>query len=259
MEKLNLEKWQLRLSRGTFAERTARMMREIAMLSKVEIQIAKNSGGIALCKSEMGVLINTLLACWSEMNDIPNYGSILVYGQDLSSEAVCLLKANLRNGIGCVMDDEMMTQTTSDLEVEGMVKDILNHGSKSQPAFSRLELPEEDYLESRIYEDADRVDSVLVMNAEAGRYVVAFCGCQEALNAITLAIVAQVLACLRKNDAMLQESAALVELQLTAGKDELAVEMMSIVATVFASGSDPILKEWEDWQRLIDTPDEASD
>ena len=61
-----------------------------------------------------------------------------------------------------------------------------------------------------------------------------------------LALVAQTLVCLNRDDVRLMESARIVRKQMTDENPRYG-RMMEVVERIFTDGTDPILRDWQDW------------
>ncbi len=198
--------------------------------------------------------MNVALTILGARKEVPEFGSLAVYAQEMTengwSEGMCILLTDLKNGPSDLKDWKRAPAVTSRGVVQDMVFPILDSrlfrmmGLATEYATEQL-MEEADNLKSKIYYNAAR--AILVMNADLGRYIVAYCDGEKASNTQLLAVIAQVLACLHDDDETLRESATAVKESLLA-TDVKSRELMQAVEQMFADG-DTLLAEWEKWRQ----------
>lgn len=203
-----------------------------------------------LREPELLLLLEVMMTVMSQKQTVPQAGSFVLYGQPEGEEAIRILSADLGGGVASVPNWDLSSRQTSRMIVMRAVNAVVHYAelgkfADSAPVFLPKLNSDDAYLESRIYEGAE--ESVLVFNTDLGRLIASYRDGSLSNGSWMLAVVAQTLAGLRPDDAMAQESAALVWNDLRPDPDDTTRPLMKAVEQMFRQETDPMLQEWQEW------------
>lgn len=219
-----------------------------------------------LCRPELEVLMDVVLTYLDENCNqicVPNYGTLAIYSQVVNSAdpvmstTLCNLLADLRDGHCQIPQGGDLPNLTSRTEVLSAAKAVLKYevgmDLTEVPSFLRDVQIDGGEPKSGIYFDKEHygvrgADNrvALLLNGDIGRFAASFC-CSGSMGDIEiLALVAQTLVCLNRDDVRLMESARIVRKQMTDENPRYG-RMMEVVERIFTDGTDPILRDWQDW------------
>lgn len=238
----------------TFADKLAMLSVEWPAFSEVEMITDDFANGEnLLAEEELDILMDVMLLAMRACKEVPMFGSFALYSQMEGEEAICNLRANLKNGPNSGADWNLDGNGTvmSNVAVTRMIKAVLDYAElvelkRKVPTFLPTLKPGDDtYLESKIYQSVG--EAVLVFNTDLGRFVASYSDGDLSNGTWMLALVAQTLACLRQDDAMAQESAGLVRNALLPGPNGVERQLMDAIELVFRQKEDPIVQGWQRW------------
>jgi len=252
-----MPKYELQPStNGDLMTRMMLLRDDLAAFTDVSLRCAVDDNGIELCESELYLLMSTVLTYLNAKKEIPHVGSLTLYSQQLAESGwdkqSCLLCANLRDGYGHIPQRELFVAKTTLEVVHSAAEEVFQYSKVEKGVSHKVSclLPQRgldavnDDLESGIYQDT--FQSVLVFNSDLGRYVASYCDNSMSNGHEVLPVIAQTLACLRRDDVIAQESAMLVQNGLLEG-EWLCRGVMDAIEWMFGEQTDPLLTEWRNW------------
>lgn len=238
----------------TLGDRMGPFLRQRAAFSQVEITTGDSEMmANVLERPELDLLMDVVLTVLSGLEKVPSFGSFVLYGQEGDCEAVCNLRADLRDGPAEVLNWNS-SPTNSRADVVRAVDAVLRYAElnkyvDSAPTLlAKADLESDGRPKSNIYRDADG-KAVLVFNNDLGRFVVSYYD-GDSQNALwVLAVVAQVLASLVTGDVVAQESIGRVKDDLPPAVLDNSRRLVEAVEQMFQQETDPMLGEWREWKR----------